>query len=143
MSSNTLKGEAKQQQAFVSSFNNDTEQLFCEVPVFCRSIDVVKYNRKTGIITAIEIKRSDWKRAINQALSVSICFDYLEICVLKPKTHRTQERMIDVCKQIGIGLYFYDEQQMTFDKIVEPLKVCDVWKIQKSSVVDYVGGLMK
>lgn len=141
--SSTLKGEEKQRQMFISAFNSDDEKLFCEVPVFCRSIDVVKYNLRSGIITAIEFKCKDWKRAINQALSVSICFDYLEICVPRPKTDKTQKYMIDECRRKGIGIYFYDEIKMTFDKIVEPLKVQEIWKIQKSSVVDYLGGVNK
>ena len=139
--SNELKCEEQLREMFVSSFNNVDERLFCEVPVFSRSIDVVKYNSKTGLITAIEFKRNDWKRAINQALSVSICFDYLEICVPKPKTNRTQNYMIEVCGRKGVGLYFYDEVENTFDEVLEPLRVQDIWKIQKSIVIEYVGGI--
>ena len=138
---NLLRGEEQQRNLFISSYKNNDEKLFCEVPVFCRSIDVVKYNSKTGLITAIEFKCNDWKRAVNQALSVSICFDYLEICVQKPKTSRTQHYMIDECRQKGVGLYFYDETQKLFDKVLEPLKVQEIWEIQKSNIVNYVGGL--
>ena len=136
-----LKCEEQLRNMYISSFDNIDEKLFCEVPVFCRSIDVVKYNFKTGSITAIEFKYTDWKRAIIQALSVSICFDYLEICVPKPKTNRTQNYMIEECSRKGVGLYFYDEVQNIFNEVLEPLKVQDIWKIQKSIVIEYVGGI--
>lgn len=139
----TLKSELKQRELFLSLFKSDEERLYCEVPVFCRSVDVVKYNCKTGTVTAIEFKLNDWKRAIGQALSVSICFDYLEICVPKPKMENTQNNIITKCEQTGIGLYFFDESQRAFNKIVEPLEVKEVWEMQRSSVVNYVGGMKK
>jgi len=139
----SIASEERQRQVFLSSFNSDVEKLFCEVPVFCRSIDVVKYNLKTGNITAIEFKLRDWKRAINQALCVSICFDYLEICVPKPKKDRTQEYIISECGNKGIGLYFYDEYNVAFEKVLEPVRVQDIWETQKSSVVEYVGRLIQ
>lgn len=139
----SMISEEQQRQVFVSSFFSASEKLFCEVPVFCRSIDLVKYNLVTGCITAIEFKRRDWKRAVNQALSVSICFDYLEICVPKPKNNKTQEYIIAECNSKGIGLYFYDECRMGFDKVLEPVKAQGIWEIQKTSVVKYVGGLIQ
>jgi len=138
-----ILSEEQQRQEFVLSFDSKDEKLFCEVPVFCRSIDLVKYNLITGNITAIEFKRKDWKRAINQALCVSICFDYLEICVPKPKTEKTKEKMITECSRQGIGLYFYDEYHYIFTKVLEPAKVNDIWEVQKTSVIEYVGGLVQ
>ena len=135
---NEVKGEEKQRQMFLSLYNNDYEYLFCEIPVFARSVDVVKYNVETNSITAIEFKLNDWKRVIKQALDVRISFDYLEICVLKPKTEKTQRKIIDECERKGIGLYFYNEFQMTFEKILEPLKMQEVWGTQKLSIIEYL-----
>lgn len=135
------RSEEEQRKFFISSFSSTDEKLFCEVPVFSRSIDVVKYNTKTGLITAIEFKVDNWKRAITQALSVGISFDYLEICIPKPKLSKTQENIIKECQLQGIGLYVFDAEMSKFHKVVEPIKVQNIWEMQKSQVIKYVGGL--
>lgn len=135
------RSEEEQRKLFISLFYSTDERLFCEVPVFSRSIDVVKYNMKTGLITAIEFKIDNWKRAIKQALSVGISFDYLEICIPKPKLFKTQENIMRECQQQGIGLYFFDTETLKFHKVIEPIKVQNIWETQKSQVIKYVGGL--
>jgi hypothetical protein len=144
MSSN-LSSETKLRDFFLASFESEVDRFYCEVPVFCRSVDVVKYDSRTGSITAIEFKRDNWKRAIKQALSVSISFDYLEICIPMPKTEKTRAYIVDECTENGVGLYFYDESYVSteeaFQKAVEPLRVLDAWQVQKTRVVQYVGGL--
>jgi hypothetical protein len=134
--------EEDQRNRFLESYNYDNVRFFCEVPVFCRSVDVVKYDTISGAITAIEFKRNDWKRAINQALGVRICFDYLEICVLLPKTEKTRNNMIGKCAGLGIGLYFFDDSHMSFDKALEPVRDQSIWAIQKKSILDYMGGFV-
>lgn len=132
--------EEELRNLFMKSFSDKDEELFCEVPVFCRSIDIVKYSTKSKKITAIEFKLNDWKKAIRQALNVGICFDYLEICIPKPKTLKAVGTIVETCKELGIGTYFYEINNTTFEHVLLPQPVNCVWDIQKSIVIQYIGG---
>ena len=48
--------EEEQRQLFISLWHDHNVQLVCEVPVFCRSVDLVKYNQKERAVTAVEFK---------------------------------------------------------------------------------------
>lgn len=112
--------------------------LFKEVPVFSRSVDLVAYNTHTQSISAIEFKLHDWKRAILQTQSVSLCFDYLYICMPRPKTKKSQENIANACKSNGVGLYFYDMVTDRFELCIQPPRVVDIWNIQKKRVLNYL-----
>ena len=86
--------EEEQRRLFINHWHDKDVQLVCEVPVFCRSVDLVKYNQKARAVTAVEFKTHNWKRALEQVISTSVSFDYLEICVQKPKTTKAQEKII-------------------------------------------------
>lgn len=135
--------EEDQRNFFLKYFNNENpnELFYREVPVFSRSIDLVKYNKNINQITAIEFKLHDWKRAIKQALSVSISFDFLEICIPKPKTKKTQDRIITKCGDYGIGVYFFNEEGKKFNKVLDSKKKYDIWETQKIEVIKYIGEL--
>lgn len=133
--------EEQQRDLFLQAYHEENTLMFCEVPVFNRSIDVVKFNPVTGEITAIEFKLNDWKRVIRQVLTVGISFDYLEICIPKPKLEQTSNLIISACRDEGIGLYFWDMESLEFVKIIEPVKSLKIWGIQKSLIIQYVGRL--
>lgn len=130
--------EEEQRQFFIDTWNDNEVQLFCEVPVFCRSIDLVKYDKKRNTVTAIEFKLSNWKRAIDQVISTAISFDYLEICICKPKMQKTQNNIIETCKTLGIGLYFFDMDNRKFEYMTKAQKVKKIWNVQKSQVIEYI-----
>ena len=109
-----------------------------EVPVFTRSVDLVEYNIITQKITAIEFKINDWKRALNQLKNVEICFDYLVLCIPKPKTPKCTINIIDVCNSLGIGLYFWDKESNSFFHECIEKKSSEIWNIQKKHIIDYV-----
>ena len=58
--------EEEQRQLFIKLWQDKETKLECEVPVFCRSVDLVKYNQKEQAITAVEFKTNNWKRALEQ-----------------------------------------------------------------------------
>ncbi len=131
--------EAELRERFIDSvYENLRYRLFLEVPVFTRSVDLVIQRTDTKEITAIEFKLHDWKRAILQVQSVALCFDYLSICLPKPKTSVGEQKIVDTCKSNGIGLYFYDIQDNTFKTILNSPKVENVWKQQKERVICYL-----
>lgn len=130
--------EEEQRQLFIDNWKNKTVQLVCEVPVFCRSVDLVKYDKKRKTVTAVEFKTHNWKRAIEQVISTAVSFDYLEICIQKPKTKKTQNSILDMCKELGIGLYFFEIESQRFEYILQPQKVDKIWKVQKTQVIKFI-----
>ncbi len=121
---------------FISKHN--TQCLYKEVPVFSRSVDLVKYDKNNKTMTAIEFKIHDWKKAIQQAIDVSMCFDYIAICIPKPKTLKCIKSIVEECKKFGIGIYMYDEQKLVFEHIIIEQKIFDIWKKQRTTILQYL-----
>lgn len=130
--------EEKQRELFLQSWQERDVQLVCEVPVFCRSVDLVKYDKKQNTVTAIEFKTKNWKRAVEQVVSTAISFDFIEICIRKPKTQKAQENVAYNCSIMGIGVYFFDIDNMEFEHFVLPQKVEKIWKVQKTQVIEFI-----
>jgi hypothetical protein len=134
--------ENEQRKLYIEK-NNDRGDLYCEVPVFSRSIDLVRLDGIQQSITAIEFKKHNWKCAIKQAKKVSISFDFLEICVIEPKTIELKFRIIDECQQNGIGLCFYNYQDKEFYYELLPKRVDRTWDVQKQHVLEYLRKVAK
>lgn len=130
--------EEEQRQCFIEQWNNPNVFLVCEVPVFCRSVDLVTYDKRKKILTSIEFKTKNWKKAIEQVMSTAISFDYLEICIRKPKTEISQQKIVQCCSDIGIGLYFFDVETRKFEHRLIPQKVQKIWNVQKKQVIEFV-----
>ena len=63
--------ESELRSYFINSIaSRDDLNVFTEVPVFCRSVDLVIQEQNTSLLTAIEFKLHDLKRAIAQAKDV-------------------------------------------------------------------------
>lgn len=137
MNNNELS-EEELRKLFISVWDDTSKNLICEVPVFCRSIDLVVYDEINSMVSAIEFKKHNWKRAVEQLLSISIAFDYLEICVIKPKMQKTLDSIIKYCSNIGIGIYFFDIERAVFEHINFPIRTSRIWEIQKKQVIDYI-----
>ena len=103
-----------------------------------RSIDLVKYNSKKNTVSAIEFKTKNWKRAVEQVMSTAISFDFVEICVRKPKTVKAQETIKEYCQTVGVGIYFFDTNALNFEHILKPERVEKIWNVQKAQVIDFI-----
>lgn len=130
MTENELREEYIEYLKATTEFN-----IYTEVPVFSRSVDLVIEDAEK--IMAVEMKLHDWKGAIEQLKQVSICFDYLGICMLKPKTEKCITRLMEVCRENGIGLVLYDNG--TFETTVEFKKTHNVWNLQQEKIIEYLG----
>lgn len=130
--------EEEQRNYFLTKWKEKDTRFICEVPVFSRSIDLVKYDQKNNTISAIEFKTRNWKRAVEQVMSTSISFDYVEICVRKPKTIKTQEAIKEYCRGMGVGIYFFDTDELEFEHILQPERVKKMWNVQKIQVIDFI-----
>ena len=122
---------------FISYFCND-KKIHKEVPVFSRSVDLVQYDNESHALTAIEFKIDNWKRAIQQALDVSMCFDFLAICIPEPKTKKCLDSIEKECSKHGIGIYLYNDNDSTFEHIGHEEKINDVWYRQRKTILDYL-----
>ncbi len=130
--------EEEQRKYFIMNWSEMDTQLICEVPVFCRSVDLVKYNKLKNTVSAIEFKTKNWKRAVEQVMSTAISFDYVEICIRKPKTKKAQDTIIEYCSKMGIGVYFFLVNDFKFEHAVLPQKVDTIWNVQKCQVIDFI-----
>lgn len=133
--------EEEMRSCFISSYRTAGRELRTEVPVFCRSVDLVIYNKKKREITAIEFKLSNWKRAIVQVLQVSCCFDFLKICIPLPATPQGKNSVISECRKYGIGVVFYNSAKGTFEESLKPTHISGIWEVQKNRVLEYLGGV--
>ena len=127
--------ESEMVELFLSQ-HNETAEFYKEVPVYAKSVDLVK--NKDDKITAIEFKTTKWRKAASQALGSAIAFDFLEICVLKPATLKCQNLIKEECENQGLGLYFLDAKTMCFDHIVLPVPRKEAWEIQKRKICEYL-----
>lgn len=141
------KSESITEKAMVDIFMDSkrftSSVLFPEVPVYSRCVDLVVYNQKKKLISAVEFKKTKWKAAIDQALKVSTCFDFIEICVLEPVRNSSKQKMIETCKQLGIGLYYLDPIRKSVKKVVLPTRIQNIWKKQKQDAIQYLDGRLK
>ncbi|MBD5083966.1 MAG: hypothetical protein HDT33_02580 [Clostridiales bacterium] len=133
--------EADMRSAFIAGYQKVGRELCVEVPVFCRSVDLVAYDKKKQEITAIEFKLGNWKRAVLQAMQVACCFDFLAICIPHPATTRGRNSVLSGCNEYGIGVFFYNSEQHTFEEALMPQHISEIWEVQKKRVLEYLGGI--
>lgn len=131
--------EAELRKRFIGSLGTSKDILiYQEVPVFSRSVDLVLQDLTTSYITAVEFKMHDWKRAILQAQNVDLCFDFLCICLPKPKTQAGCRTIMKTCEIKGVGLYLYDSEINAFEEVISSPRTTTVWETQKKRVVNYL-----
>ena len=123
--------EAELRSRFIKNIGNRDD-----IDVY--SVDLVIQEKQNAEIFAIEFKLHDWKRAIQQAQSVGLCFDYLYICLPKPKTNSSASKISDTCISNGVGLIFYDTELNEFFIEVEASKTADVWEKERCRIVNYL-----
>jgi hypothetical protein len=126
-------------ECFLSKAWGDME-FVKEVPVFAKSVDLVRLDKSKKLISAIEVKTSKWRKAMAQVLGSAIVFDFLEICVLRPVTEQCRKIIIEDCKSNGVGLYFINGETKEIEHMVNPLHRSDIWGIQHERIMEYIAG---
>lgn len=98
--------------------------VFLEVPLMSRCVDIVAVHRESGNVSAIECKLRDWKRAMTQARSHAIACDSVAICI----PHReASAALLESCKSVGVGLMMIDADTGTLRNEVEAERTGRVW----------------
>lgn len=123
---------------FIEKHKNDGYIYIEEVPVFCRSVDVVKLSPEMRTMTAIEFKTTNWQRAIEQVLDVALVFDFLEIALLPPKRECTKQAIMDECYKYGLGLYFVDIDKGKIIHALKPKSNQELWKTHRAVIKNYI-----
>lgn len=72
-----------------------------EVPLITKKIDLVVFEISSSEIIAIEVKVSNWKRALQQALYYRLCADRTFVALWHEYIHRIKPELF---KEKGIGL---------------------------------------
>lgn len=139
---NNYYSEYQQRELFIKQHEKRT-LLIPEVPVFSRSVDLVEYDQLDQKITAIEFKKKNWRKVIEQVKQVDLCFDYLEICIVSPKTIDLRMKIINTCKKDGIGLYFFYPAIADFKHVVIPTQINNNWEVPHEDVINYLESLLK
>ncbi|MBP1525630.1 MAG: hypothetical protein H9Q65_03400 [Spiroplasma ixodetis] len=129
--------EEHQRKAYINFKKENHIKLIKEVPVLNRCVDLVILEKTKKEITAIEFKLKQWKKALEQALKLTITFDYIMICVMEPKKITTKSLIITECKNKNIGLIFskYKNNIYEFYQVLEPFKQSNIWIIQKQKIL--------
>ncbi len=107
--------------------------VFSEVPLMSRCVDIVAVHRESGEVLAIECKLRDWKRALRQAKSHSIACDLVSICV---PMRTPSEALLQSCQEGGVGLLMMDAQVRTLERAVEPQPAERIWQPARGWLVD-------
>jgi hypothetical protein len=72
-----------------------------QVPLITKKIDLVLFEISSREIIAIEMKVSNWKRALQQAIYYKLCADRTYVALWHEYIHRVNQRIF---KEEGIGL---------------------------------------
>jgi hypothetical protein len=107
----TLKAGIKREQdllAPVSGFARRKGFRFqqAELPFFEYRIDLYGFSRPTSETIAIELKMTDWKRALYQSMIYQLCSDYVYIAVPLKSARRVD---LSILEAHGVGLIVVDE----------------------------------
>lgn len=110
----------------------------CDVPLLGRCVDMA-YIRE-GMLTTVEFKVRDWRRAILQARDHQLAADYCYICMPR---RNVSDALRAQLASTGIGLTFYREKgTWPFELIVEAERSHDTWDAARSQTWTYVESIL-
>ena len=106
----------------------------CHVPLLGRCVDLVFIRRR--VVTTVEFKLTDWRRAIRQARDHRLGADYAYVCM---PTRQVTDPMREELAEAGVGLVFYSEDgDWPFKIVVRAPRSTETWQHARDAVVEYV-----
>lgn len=127
-------GEDVIMEGLISYYEQSENDVFVEVPMLSKRIDVVL--RRDDNIIAIEAKVKNWKRALQQAISYRLCADAVFIAIWKDFTHRVDRQLLG---EYGVGLIEMGEEPRV---LVDSQRSWVIHKSVKREVLESTGGPM-
>ena len=104
----------------------DGYKIRFEVSNMGQSIDILA--TKGRWITAIEVKRTDWKRALHQCQTHTLVADYVVLALALQSV--SQELEGTLCEN-GLGLLLFDKATSLWNWELKPRQNSRVWKPQR------------
>jgi len=108
-------------------------ECYEEVKFLTRSIDLVGLKRKK--IIAIELKVSNWLKALQQALTCRLCAQETYMAISAQFLHRVD---IELLQEFGIGLIVVEEKKIEF--ILKAKKSKIIHKSMKNKILLQING---
>ena len=106
----------------------------CHVPLLGRCVDLVFVRR--AVVTTVEFKLTDWRRAICQARDHRLGADYAYVCM---PARTVPDHMREELVEAGVGLAFYcEEGEWPFETVVRAPRSTETWQHARDTVVEYV-----
>lgn len=127
--------ELQMQQKIAELLRSGGFSVYLEVPFLSRSIDIVAI--KDGKIVAIELKLSDWRKAIMQSSDHLHGADQSFVCL--PRKTRINDEMIEMVLDRGLGLMFYDEEENSVEEILAAQESEIVWPPAREWLTSAIG----
>jgi len=113
------------------------KHIILEVPFMSRSIDMILVDNYDRIIS-IEFKLHDWRKAIVQAQDHVLGADESYICIPKRNTEST--RMMEMLKDTGIGLMYYDDSAVNSISIIKSyeckMNKWEMWNLSLKNILN-------
>lgn len=105
-----------------------------EVPVLGRSADLAYI--LDGVLTTIEFKLRDWRKAIVQVQDHLLGADYCYVCMPKRKV---SDVMRSELSEKGIGLFFLrEDNEWPFEEVMEARRSEHTWEVARRWAVEYI-----
>lgn len=100
------------------------------------------YKSKNSLI-AIEFKKNNFNKVINQAINLKYSFNKVFICFLKPKNQNSFNKKLQKCKNLNIGFITYNEQSKKFKTHFNPNSKKIILHIYKNNqkLFDYLNNI--
>jgi len=83
---------------------------------FCRA-DIIAFH-SDGVVSAVELKLADWKKAIVQAKNYQLAADYVYLAFPSNKQRLVLERAEAELRKKGIGLFSIEEKTLEIEKVI-------------------------
>lgn len=108
-----------------------------EVPLLGRTIDLVYV--RGSLLTSVEFKLSNWRRAIAQARDHQLAADFSYICI-PPRSLPGPMRI--ALEDTGVGLLFYSPTKAwPFEKVVPAKRSREKWAQGRAWMLAYMRGM--
>jgi hypothetical protein len=105
-----------------------------DVPLLGRCIDLVYIDRQ--IVTSVEFKLTDWRRALLQARDHRLAVDYSYVCM---PSRTITDRISQETTAAGVGLVFPSRRPgWPFETVIEAPASCEVWSTARIGLIEYV-----
>ncbi|MBF0520906.1 MAG: hypothetical protein HQK92_14435 [Nitrospirae bacterium] len=122
------------EKELITSFKaifNGKDNMHEEVAFGNRCIDMVLV--RDSVITTIEFKINNWRKALTQIEDHLLVADFSYLCMPKK---RISEELLTILRKNGIGLWHYDFEVNELIEVVKPDKASYQFEFYKNAMLE-------